>query len=762
MKKKGQYISKKKRNYSTTKVPKQNTKNEDNKKNSLKNNNEQKSSTQKQQPEKGKVKFSKTNTYIALTVILIITFAVFIPTFENEMTNWDDKSYIGLKSKDNVRGNTMMETLDKETITKIFASEDPKELYWMGNYHPLTMLSINMNFQVSGVDEDGNVEVWFFQLTNILLHVISTALLFFLILKLFENLPIAIMTALLFGVHTIHVESVTWISERKDVLYTAFYLASLLSYVNYVKKEKYLHLALSFIFFILSLLSKAQAVSLAVTLVAVDYLLRRQLLSLKVVVEKTPFILIAFMFGYIAIQAQKAGYAIQDISHYPFDKRIYIAGHGYTQYIIKLIAPFNLSAIYPYPDILTQTIPGYFKLGLIPVAASAFFVFYYFNKIREITFGIAFFVLNILLLLQLIPVGSAIYADRYAYIPSIGFFVIIAYLTNRFSELNIKSLTYKIGNIKISFFHIIIAFYSIFLSFMTIEREKVWASSFSLWSDVIEKQPKAVVAHNNRGSEYNLLSDVADDENDYEKYLENKLLAIKDFDNAILHKPDYTSAFYNRGRSKKDHGIKLNDSTLVKDAILDFNSAISIDLEFVIAYQERAAAHEFLGQFQKAISDYEMGLELEPNNTELSTNLGVTYGKIRDYEKAIEYFDFSIETNPNEPSAYCNRGLAKYYNKDNEGALLDYAKSIELDEDTKSYRAFLNRAMLYNFIGKIELAINDINTAIERNPNIPNLYYTRAGYYLRINKKEEACSDFQYAANHGITAAKEKLDKICK
>jgi len=751
MKKKGHYISKKKRQYIGKKVSNQNVTN--------------KETIEKiDNPIISKKTFSNNTKFTVLFAILLITFAVYIPTFQNEVTNWDDQNYVSTKTRDNVNGNTMLEKLNVETIKKIFFSQDPKERYFMGNYHPLTMLSLNLNYQVTGTNENGKTIPWLFQLTNILLHVISTALLFFILLKLFDNLEITIIAALLFGIHTIHVESVTWISERKDVLYTVFYLSSLLFYIEYAKKEKIQFVIISFFFFFLSLLSKGQAVSLAVTLVAVDYFLDRKLLSAKVIVEKLPFIALGMLFGLIAINAQNEGYAIQS-GDYGFHKRIAIAGYGFTQYLIKLIAPINLSAIYPYPDIVAKTIPNYFWLGLIPSSLVALAGIYYFKKDKIITFAIAFFILNILLLLQLLPVGSAMYSDRYAYIPSIGFFIAIAYFSTLFTDNKIKQLSFlsskfKIGNINITLFHIILIIYIGFLSYTTVEREKDWKNSLTHWSDIIEKQPKAVVSYNNRGSIYNDIAKEAKENLDYEKYKKYKLLAIADFTQAIERKPDYTSAFYNRGYSKKELGIEFGDSLLVKEAIKDFDLTIAIDLNFVAAYQERGAAYDYLGKYSKSIIDYNSAIKIEPENAEIIINKGVTLGKIGKYKEAIKTFDIAISKNPENASAYSNRGLAKVFFGDDAGAMEDYNKSLSLDQT--SYKSYHNRAMLLHKNGNTEAAIQDLNKVIELNQQDVKTYYTRGIYYLEINKIKDACKDFKIAVKYNVPGAAEIITKYCK
>ena len=220
MKKKGQYISKKKKQNYYKKPQQKKAKPE-----------EQEKKQQKEKKIASKTQsISNKKILIAIFGIVLISFIAYFPTFQNEITNWDDNKYI--------TENPLLKELNGETISRMFLSSDSEELYWMGNYHPLTMLSLNINYQMTGEDEEENINPFIFQLTNILLHLICTILVFFITYLLFKNFPVALMTALLFGVHTLHVESVSWISERKDVLYSVFYFSSLLFYIKYVLENK--------------------------------------------------------------------------------------------------------------------------------------------------------------------------------------------------------------------------------------------------------------------------------------------------------------------------------------------------------------------------------------------------------------------------------------------------------------------------------------------------------------------------------------------
>lgn len=733
MEKKGQYINRKKKPQSKSYLKERNNKVSEEIK-------------EVKKTENSKLQIDKSKIFVGLITVLLITFIVYIPTFKNEITNWDDDKYI--------IENPLIEKLDSETISKMFFTGTGDELYWMGNYHPLTMLSLNVNYQMlSGddVDEEGKVtNPFIFQLTNILLHLINTLLVFFVMLILFRNFNIAIITSLFFGISTLHVESVAWISERKDVLYTAFFLLSLLFYAKYTEKYQIKNIVLSFIFFLLSSLAKGQAVSLAVTLVAVDYLRNRKLLDVKLILEKSLFFIVALLFGLIAIKAQKHGMAMQDIQHYGFLKRILIAGWGFTMYILKLIVPFNLSAIYPYPDIINRTIPTYFVLGLIPSALVAYLIIYYFKKSREITFALAFYVINIALLLQIIPVGSAIMADRYAYIPSIGLFLLsgIVYQKTLIQKPQLKNLML-----------IVLVCLSVFWCYTTFERTKVWKDSMTLWNDVVEKQPKAVVAWNNRGSENDKKAAVEKENQNLEKYSEYKLQALADFTIAIEGKPDYHHAFYNRGTASKDFGETLNDTSYYYKALEDFNSAIRIDLNFAEAYQNRAITYELLGNLEKALSDYNRAIEINPGKFEFYINRGVIKGKMGNLDEAIKDFNLVIANEPNNASAFSNRGLANDGLGKTQEALNDYNTSIDLD--STSFTAFYNRALIYRRQGNFEAAINDLTKVLELEPGNLNALIMRGTYYVDFNRIDEACKDFSLAAKSNSEYAAGLVMKYC-
>ncbi len=691
-----------------------------------KNKKDKKLTRKEKETESKKVKFKqsavakipKNIILLWIGIISILTIIAYYPSFDNELTNWDDDEY--------VTKNIYLKDLSFDNIKEIF-----KESSFMGNYHPLSLLSLSIDYSIGGEDENGKIDPFMYHFTNILLHLFITLLVLWFVYELFDNINIAIIAALLFGVHTLHVESVAWVSERKDVLYSLFFVASLVSYVKFTKCGKYKYYVISFFMFVLSLFSKGQAVSLAVTLFAIDYFKNRKLLDIKIILEKVPFFILAVIFGLLAIEAQAKGNAIVSGEAYSFVHRIGFAGYAFMQYIIQLIAPVNLSAIYPYPDILNKTIPAYYWLFLLPSIAVLVFGIISFKKSKVVTFSIAFFIINIFLLLQFIPVGSAVHADRYAYIPSIGFFILIAWFAQRLIE-NKKEMK----KVVFSF----VGVFTIVLIFMTMSRNEVWANSEALWDDTVEKSPKAVVAWNNRGSLKDKKATVAKDSLNLKKAELLRRQAIKDFTIAIKGKPDYSHAFYNRGSSQYELGKQIADTLMIKKSIKDFTKALHFDPAFPEAYHNRGNAVGELGNLEEAMKDYDMAISLKKDDANFYVNRGVTKGKLNMMKEAVIDFNVAVKLNPRHESVYSNRGLARSRLGDKEGAIKDYDMAIRIKP--LFFTAFFNRAITKYENEDFQGALNDINIVIQKSDKFIESSYWRGRIKEKLGDNKGALEDY--------------------
>ena len=513
-----------------------------------------------------------------LLPIALLTFTVFSPSLENGFVNWDDdRNFFENKNVMDVRAENIGTQLGK-----IFSSGV------IGNYNPLPIATFAFEKLFFGFE---NPMPW--HLNNILLHILC-ALLLFRLMKLLKLSNLAALgITLLFAVHPLRVESVAWITERKDVLFGAFYLGALINYVKYhqsKKQKKYLIWV--FVLFSLSLISKIQAVTLPLSMLAIDYWRNRKI-GWSLIIEKIPYFAMSLAIGIIGILVLKDQGSLESNATYSLFQRFFIGSYSYLIYLVKSIVPYETLPLYPYPE----TMPWYMyaSMALVPVY---FYGFYYAWKKRykAVVFGLAFFTFNIFFLLQILGAGQGFLADRFTYIAFIGLFFITAYY---FDQVSIKFPKYR--NIFLGFGAAIILGYS-FLSF---QQNKIWKDSDTLWSHVLKYHRNITVAWNNRANFYR-------DQGEIPK-------ALNDYSEVIRLAPEKSGAYNSRGK-------------------LYFNSSNRRD-------------------WPLAQSDYKKALSIEPHNAEYMTNLGAIHAKMGDQTNALRYFSNAITTNPDHAVAYLNRSI---------------------------------------------------------------------------------------------------------
>ncbi|MCX6304749.1 MAG: tetratricopeptide repeat protein [Bacteroidetes bacterium] len=626
-----------------------------------------------------------------MALIAIATFIAYFPALNGTFTNWDDMVYVG--------GNPYIKSLSAKNLVAMFSEN------YMGNYHPLAMLSLAIDYQINKFDPV------VFHLTNILIHIINSMLVLLVLKRLTGKLQLAVIAALLFGVHALHVESVAWISERKDVLYTCFYLLSLYSYVRYVPGRDKMWFGLSLLFFLLSCLSKGQAVTLAVTLFLVDVFMGRKWTELKILVEKVPFLILALIFGIVAFRAQ-AGADATIMANFPIQQRVAFASYGLVMYILKLFYPFTLSVYYPYPILgNVGEVPFIYWLCILPALAFVVALILSWKRSKPLFFGLGFFLLNIVLLLQLLPVGRAIMADRYAYIPSIGYFFLVGYYLTDRKYIKSEKATWGI-----------VAVYALILIFLTFQQSKVWRNSDTLWSDCIEKNARVPVAWYNRG---NTRMDSA-----------NYKGAIADYTECVNLDATFWRAYINRGHARSMEKDYLG-------SIADFDATLRFDSTVVNAYINRAVSRKMLQDYDNSLKDYNIAIRLKPEQLELYTSRASLKSDMKDYDGALSDLNLALKIDPKYTSAYTNRAAVKKTMKDLAGALADYNTAIELDPKNSEF--YNNRGNLKFQLDDSQGAIDDYTTSIRISPKDFLGYKNRGAVRFSRKLYTEALADLTEA-----------------
>jgi len=593
-----------------------------------------------------------------LPIVLAVTFIVLSPALQNKFTNLDDTQYLV--------ENPVVKELNAENIKTIFSEQ------FVGNYQPITMLSYMVEYTLWGLNPFG------YHLMNLLFHLLGTLLVFHIIKKLSGNDLIAFITSLLFGIHPLHVESVAWIAERKDVLYGFYFLWALYLYILHTKQEKQFskYFLFSLILFVFALLSKAQAVVLPVVFFAVDFLMKGKFTK-KTILEKIPFFVLAVAFGLIAIKVQGKAGAMQTFQYFPFYERILFSCYAFMTYLHKLILPINLSCFYPYPETDDKINTVWVYLSPAVLLALSFIIWKYFRTYKVVLFGVAFFLITIALVLQLLPIGDALYADRYTYIPSIGLFFIASH--------------YLAPHLKNKMIMIIASAFLLFYCYLTFQRTKVWHDSITLYTDAIDNGYKAAIIYNNRGA---VLADSTRNEE-----------ALKDFTSLVELKPKYPNGWRNKGlvlqRMKKDD-----------EALIAFSEQIKYHPEDYSNYLSRGTMYVQKNDFENAMKDFTKIIELQPKSGEGYYARSEAYGKSGKLSEALADINKAIEFSSDNGQSYNNRGIIYSMSGKFQEAVNDFTKSLELKPD--NIGAYTNRALAYKGMGKFSEALQDMMTAKEK------------------------------------------------
>ncbi len=589
---------------------------------------------------------SNKKKYLLLSLILLLTVLAYSNSINNQFVTYDDDQYI--------QKNEVIKSLSTKNISEMFST------FYFSNYHPLTTLSYAIDYHFAFNKTTNTINPVRFHVINLLFHLLNILLVFELIYLLVKKVNLAAIAALLFAIHPMHVESVSWISERKDVLYTFFFLLSAVTYLYYLKKErKFKFIIYCFICFCLSLLSKSMAVTLPVLFLLFDYYENHKL-TLKNIIEKIPFFVLSFVFGILAIKSQES--SVSNLAYtFSLVNQFFLIIYGVVFYIFKFFVPFNLSALHAYPELSGGALPYYYYLSLIVVLVIlTFIIFISFKLKKEIIFGLLFFLITISVVLQLIPVGQAIVAERYTYVPYIGLIFIIIVVYNFIKENNIqlfqKIKPYLIG---------ILTVYLLTFSYLTWSRNQVWKNSTSLWSDVINKNPKHYYGYYGLGNAY-YLKDQYDE-------------ALKNYNTSIVFYPKFADCYYSRGTAK----YKQNN---YKGAIEDFTIAIQLNPKYQEAYSNRGTAKLQLQDFLSAKQDFDKAIEINPKDaTEYYNRGNVEYYMQKD-SLALNDLNLAIQLKPIYPDAYVNRGLVYYYMKNINAACNDWNYALQLGhKDAANY-----------------------------------------------------------------------------
>jgi tetratricopeptide (TPR) repeat protein len=622
------------------------------------------------------------NHWLPAFCVLAITFLCFTSTLNNEFVNWDDDR--------NFYENPLVQTIDENNFwlnTKaIFQSQV------IGNYNPLTIWTFALEKYFFGLE---NPLPW--HLNNVILHLIAVLLVFRISLFLGIGWKGSTLTALLFGIHPMRVESVAWVTERKDVLFGVFYLGALLQYIKYKSDQKNIRWAFMTILFVLSLFSKIQAVSLPLSMMAVDYL-KDEKWGFKSLLSKIPFLLLSIGFGlYGVIKLREFG-SISDVSltQFSFFQRLCIGAFSFIIYNIKLLVPFRMSALYPYPS----QMPWYIYPSLLVAPVVLLYLKYTYQKnFKYLFFGMVFFIVNIIFLLQILGAGQGYLADRFTYIAYLGFFIIVGYYFDKSLGVFPQQTPLIQGGTLI---------YLIVIAFITFKQNNVWDNSATLWTHVLKYYDNVTTPYGNRANYY-------------------------------------------------------RDNKMYNEALADYNKTLSLDDNQPQAYNSRARLFFDLANGRDtllmALNDYNKAIELDSTDGEFRVNRGATYARLGDLNNALKDLDNGIRLKPDHAVGFLNRSIMLQSTGNLKGALQDIESYLTL----KPFDAnmWYEKGRILTIIAQSEngvsanasrqAALASFSEALSfESPNRGMFFYERSKVYASLQMMPEAKNDLQQAISLGF------------
>lgn len=634
----------------------------------------------------GRTNFNLLTSHFGILALLAISAFFWLPSLQNGFTNWDDHVYL--------TDNPLVKNLSWKNIRAIFST------LLMGNYHPLVPLSYALEHSLVGM------EPFLYHLNNLLLHLGNTYLLYLILHRLTRHIPGSLAGTALFALHPMHVESVAWVTERKDVLYTLFFLLATLKWLDFRtngSKKAYVY---SLLFFVLSCLSKGMAVVWPFCLIVLELIPEWGKSEGKIAWPKLQQNLTAFIlplilglgFGILTIIAQRSEGAVRADSPFLFPDNLLIASRSILFYLEKTIAPFGLSAFYPYPE-PPRTFPMYWYLspalllGLLGMMGIL---------IRKNLFPLAASLILYLIIIfpvsQILPVGSAFAADRYFYLASIGICLFIAFLWKHYESRLTPSNSL-----------ILLTLMTVSWGVMTWKRTTIWKNTETLFLDVIQTYPGVPVAYNNIGNVY-------ETKKEYE-------VAKGWYLQAVTVKPNYPEGLMNMG-----------------------------------------VVYERLNRYDSALFYYYRLKEYHPQHPKIHNviaNASNKYGnrmrEAGDYARADSLFRLSLQWDARYTEAWNNLGNLAFSMGRADSGILFIREAVRLNP--RYAEAWSNLGSIYGSTGKIGSAVTCFQKAVDINPEYGPAWFN-LGYALRLTGKEaEGMEAIRKAAAKGHGPAQQLISQ---
>jgi len=655
---------------------------------------------------------NKLQILLICVVLVAATIIAFEPVRHNGFVAYDDDDYITDNS--HVKGG-----LSREAVYWAFTTTHA------GNWHPLTWLSHILDYELFGLDP------FWHHLSGLLLHITNTLLLFWVLKEMTGCLWPSVFVAGAFALHPIHVESVVWAAERKDMLSSFFWMLTIAFYIRYTRKPNIGRYLLVVFALALGLMAKPMLVTLPFVLLLLDYwplgrfneqqkdtrgATRLSKLGdtcwLKVtawhlLVEKIPLFILVVASSVVTFIIQKSAGAMTMGKQLPLSLRIGNAVVSYICYIGKLFYPRPLAVLYPYHELsIWQSITCF----VIVVVASAAII-YIGRRHRYLITGWLWYLGTLVPVIGMVQVGVQSMADRYTYLPSIGIFIMVAWgASELFSRHRYQKTCLSIAA----------AAALAALLIVTRSQVRYWQSSLALFEHAVKVTKNNFVMYDKIGNE--LLEQKKIDE------------AIIYFDKALLINPKYYKALNNKGRAYLDMGKNEQAATI-------FNEVISLKKDWPDVYNYLGLSYTYKGELDRAVQYYEQALRLKPDYVKALNNLGAVLSDQGKIDQAIEKWQKALQFEPDYPNSNYSLGLAMAKKGQYEQSARYFERTLRVKPDWSD--AHYNLAAVYYRLGKPELSLKHCAEAVRLKPDYLLARLSLAHTLFEMGKIEAAIGQYQ-------------------
>jgi len=639
------------------------------------------------------------STMVLSLLLFLLSACTFVPVLKNGFINFDDPIYV----TENVHVN---QGLSCASFKWAFHGTDG------GIWLPLTWISHMLDCQIYGL------KPWGHHLTNVLIHAMSTALVFVWLFRVTGAKWRSFMVAALFGLHPLRVESVAWVAERKDVLSVMFWFLTLLAYTEYVKKSPTKHsiakrfYALTFLFFIFGLMAKPMLVTLPFVLLLLDYWplsrIQERKSVRKLIIEKWPFFVLSILASILAFFVQKSGVVL--LGQLSFFDRIKNVIVSYVQYIGKTFWPENLCVYYPYPD--------YFSFGtvfasvVLLVIISAVFIWQW-RRHPYLLVGWLWFLGTFMPVIGLVQVGKQAVADRYTYIPQVGLLLCLVWGAHALTK------TWKRQSLILSATAIAII---IACMMLTCRQIGYWRDSETLFGHAIAVTKNNAVAHISLG---------------------NAFIQSGRIDDAIVQYQEASEINPNSAEAQNNLGNAFLQKGKVDEAVIHYQKALEVAPGYAQAHDDLGDVFLHKGNESAAIQQFQMALEIDPKDARSHIDLGIALYQSGRMDEAIVQYQMALEISPDDTKTHNNLGLALYQSGRTDEAAAQYQSALDIDP--KNADAHINLGNFFLQAKQFDDAIIHYEKALEIDPNDAETHYALSLALSQLGRTDKAIASAQRA-----------------